>query len=195
MLRKIKLDLGALEILFLASIKWFRKSSTLTDATNVVINLDNIPNIYFLGQKEILRRIYLRRVVTISYLSVIIIYNIARLLALYKSYWAASSYSYALLMLFKLPACIHNAIYARQAWTILKFQILCTEIQHFHWRRKFETNMVNKLALSYLVSLCFWLNKILYYVTHSDTSRNLLVLPVESKEPAFLLLYSSCSHK
>ena len=60
----------------LASIKWFRKSSTLTDATNVVINLDNIPNIYFLGQKEILRRIYLRRVVTISYLSVIIIYNI-----------------------------------------------------------------------------------------------------------------------
>ena len=84
----MKLDLGALEILFLASIKWFRKSSTLTDATNVhvVFNLDNIPNIYFLGQKEILRRIYLRRVVTISYLSVIIIYNIARLLALYKSY-------------------------------------------------------------------------------------------------------------
>ena len=104
----MKLDLGALEILFLASIKWFRKSSTLTDATNVIINLDNIPNIYFLGQKEILRRIYLRRVVTISYLSVIIIYNIARLLA-------ASSYSYTLLVLFKLPACIHNAIYARQA--------------------------------------------------------------------------------
>lgn len=84
--RKIKLDLGALEILFLALIKWFQKSSTLTDATNVVFNLDNIPNIYFLGQKEILRWIYLRRVVTIPYLSVIIIYNIARLLALYKSY-------------------------------------------------------------------------------------------------------------